>query len=77
MPVEITDLLFPGGSVAAGAWLFYKLFVRADRREKDLWRKMKEQRDEYRMGKERAEHQLQACAHELALYHARYGPLED
>ena len=74
--VELADALVPGGAVAAAIWLFYRLFIRADKRERDAFREVKEQRDYWRTRAEDAEGQLAECAHELAIYHREHGPLE-
>lgn len=76
MGVEFADVLVPGGAIGAGIWLFYRLFVRADKRERDAFREVKEQRDYWRARAEDAEGQLTDCAHELALFRQRFGELE-
>ena len=75
--LELTDALIPGGAMVAGIWLFYRLFVRADRRERDAFREVKEQRDYWRARAEDCEDQWFNCVHELALYHRTVGPLDD
>ena len=60
-----SDLLVPGTAVGAGIWLFYRLIARSDRRERDLFREMKQQRDEWRERAETAEGGLSDCMESL------------
>lgn len=71
--IELADFLVPAGSVGAGIWLFYRLFIRADRRERDAFREVKEQRDYQRARAEEAERKLANCTQELAGFYQRYG----
>ena len=60
------DLLIPTSAVGAGIWLFYRLFLRSDRREQDAFREVKRQRDEWRARAEIAEDGLADCHQALA-----------
>ena len=60
------ELLVPGSAIGAAVWLFYRLFLRSDRRERDAFLAIKEQRDEWRLRAENAEESLVECHQELA-----------
>ena len=70
------DWLIPGGAVGAGVWLFYRLFIRADRRERDVFDRAIDQRDHYRARAEEAERLLSDALVDLATYRRLYGPLD-
>ena len=71
----LPDVLLPGGAIGAGVWLFYRLFVRSDRRESEAFDRIVEQRDHYRGRAEEAERLLADALGDLAAYRASYGPL--
>lgn len=62
----LTDVAIPGTALGAAAWLFHRLFLRADRRETSLFREMRRQRDEWRTRAEAAEELLGECHRKLA-----------
>lgn len=70
---DIGDWLIPGGAITAGIWLFYRLFLRSDRRERDAFIEVKEQRDHYRERAELAERLLADAINELTVYRAHFG----
>lgn len=65
----LPDLVVPGGAIGGAVWLFWRFVLRADGRERDTFREVKEQRDYWR---DRAE----VAEHELVRYTARFGPLD-
>ena len=73
---QIPEFLLPGGAIGGGLWLFYRLFVRADRREKDVFDRLVDQRDHYRARAEEAERLLSEALYDLATYRRTYGPLD-
>lgn len=70
------EWLIPGGAVGAGVWLFYRLFLRADRRERDVFDRAIDQRDHYRARAEEAERLLSDALADLATYRRMHGPLD-
>lgn len=69
------ELLVPGSAFAAGIWLFYRLFVRSDKRERDAFREVKEQRDYWRSRAEDAEETARVFETKLIRYKLKHGPL--
>lgn len=75
--IDPTDLLIPGSAGAAAIWLFYRLFIRSDRRDKDLFRELKEQRDYWKSRAEVLFEERKSQSHKLAEYRRRYGSIDD
>lgn len=82
--VQFPRILVPGSAITAGVWLFIWLMNRGDRREKDAFGEVKEQRDEAKAELEALKKDLEALrqahqdlAHELARYVHEHGLLDE
>jgi hypothetical protein len=73
---EYSEFLVPTSAVGAGAWLFYRLFLRSDKRERDAFMEVKRQRDHYRSRAETSEGLLSDALQELNEYRLRFGAIE-
>ena len=71
------EVVVPTTAVGAAVWLFYRLFLRSDKRERDAFLAIKEQRDEWRLRAEKAEEALVECNHQLALAEVHLNRLLD
>ena len=60
------EFAIPGSILAFAGWLFWRFILRSDARERDAFRKVKEQRDYWRARTEVVEQ-------ELAMYRDRFG----
>lgn len=62
---DLPDGVTVPGAIGAAAWLFWRLVLRADRREQEAFRAILEQRDEWRERAEDAERRLADCLADL------------
>lgn len=72
---ELSELLAPGGALAMLVWVGTWLIRRGDQRDRDAFREVKEQRDEFRARAEHAEHEAVECARVLVRYRLHFGDL--
>lgn len=75
--IELADIVIPGSAGAASIWLFYRLFIRSDKRDRDLFRELKEQRDYWKSRAETLFEERKRQSRKLAEYRRRYGPIDD
>lgn len=73
---ELPDLVLPTGTIGGAVWLVWRLLGRSDRREREAFLLVRQQRDEFRARLEATEADLTAARAELARYQALHGPLD-
>ena len=73
--VDLPALLAPGGALAGLVWVGLWLIRRGDQRDRDAFREVKEQRDEYRARLEIAEEHLVESQAVIARYRLKFGDL--